>query len=379
MCQHNVFWQRMKGLGFSGSSNKANQDLKFHPIRCGLIAYSFKMRYQELGVQFENSWHGILYTYHLYYILRLKDLLQGPWEDMEALIKAQPQLDLSRRGATSGLGAMQLIASDLGVSSRIYASSRISTSKTPITDERVQHIRLRERWSLTLMFKPRSCSDDGRTNFTEDDLEAVCSKAVSTNEHNKPKKGKRPTIPQLLRNLSAAMVAENTSSNFDYLEMNRLCWQLLFKLRPECDPSLKAKLGQDYLPEDHLPFITLAIQKYDLSDNFGPKAKMLWMKAGKQCEAFRRESGSTILDAEIRGGFDPANDVVEAFNAHYDRDSEHKVLLKGPGNKSDKYLAFALSVAEKEMDKYLAGNPRAPEIKRHLLAGLLQNAGMSRN
>ena len=113
--------QRKSQLGFSGAVlGSDHQYWKSHPVRCGLMAYNTRMRFQELSVEFESKWQTIYYTYFLYYALRVQNLLRAPWEDMEALIKAQPQIDLSDRAKTLQDVVMR-VGTDLGVSARWQA------------------------------------------------------------------------------------------------------------------------------------------------------------------------------------------------------------------------------------------------------------------
>ena len=239
-----LIWQRKKGLGLSGAVlGGSNQHWKSHPVRCGLMAYNIRMRYQGLSVEFENKWQTIYYTYTLYYTLRFQNLLRTPWKDMEALIHEQPHIDLSSRTKTFE-DIMFRVGTDLGVSASLAGSDRKFGSRIPIVDERTQNIRLQERNPVALMFKKRFCDNDGRTNFTEEDLVNILSKAMSvvSKKSKKTKKnkkiesanGERPTIPQLLQTLRAKLVSEKSTSDFDYLEFNRLCWQLLREVRPKC-------------------------------------------------------------------------------------------------------------------------------------------------
>ena len=178
VAEDNILRQRKNQLGLSAAlMGGSNSHWKSHPIRCGLLAYNIRMRHQTLSVQFESKWQTIYYTYTLYYALRLQNLLRTPWKDMEALIKVQPQIDLSGRARTLSDLVIR-VSTDLGWSARVAASDRRIGSRIPIVDQCDQHIRLQERNSVALMFKKRLCDNDGRTNFTEEDLVDILSKAV---------------------------------------------------------------------------------------------------------------------------------------------------------------------------------------------------------
>ena len=346
--------QKKKQIGYSGSTlGKSNQHWKSHPVRCGLAAYNIKMRYLDLSIQFEDKWQGIYYTYQLYYALRLENVLRKPWKDMETLLEAQPQIDLSKR-ARNLQDVLVRVGTDLGISSTMFGSDRQIGSRIPIVDERTENIRLQERNPVALMFKKRLCDGDGRTEFTEQDLVNILSRAVpASSSKGTMSKVERPTIPQLLRTLRANLVSENSYADFDYLEFQRLCWQLLREVQPKCEEELKKKFGPSYLPHDHLPFICSAILAKGIEalledDNSG---KALFVTVGVRYATFMRDNGSKVIDSVAKRGFDPSKDSVIALNSAYDKDDDLNKILRGPGDKRKNQEAWARQVTEREMDK----------------------------
>ena len=391
--------QRKNQLGLSDAiPGTFNTHWKSHPVRCGLIGYNIRMRYQELSVLFEAKWQTIYYTYILYYSLRVQNLLRTPWEDMEALLELQPQLDLKRRASTLE-DVLLRVGTDLGVSASVAGADRRLGSRISIVDERTQHIRLQEFNTIALMFKKRFCDDDGRIDFTEEDLVKILSKAVpvpskakkTSKTNNKSKKSKggkkakkveapkdeRPTIPQLLQTLREKLVAEKSSSDFDYLDFSRLCWLLLKRLRPKVEHELIMHLGMDYLEHDHLPFICLAIlnRGYEAKTERDPSGRALFIRARDCYTAFTNEKGSNIVNPAESRGFDPANDHVAVFNSRFDKGGEYVKMMKEPGDKQDKHHAWARQVTDRKMDELVgAFGSSGPELKRILQERLFGDA-----
>ena len=165
------------------------------------------------------------------------------------------------------------------------------------------------------------------------------------------------------------MVSEKSSSDFDYLEFNRLCWELLRSVRVDCEPIVIAKMGVHYLPHDHLPFMCLAILNRGLDAMLDGErvGRALFVTAGDCYAAFMRDNGSNIVDAAASRGFDPASDYVEVLNSRYDKDGGFKEIMKGPADKDSKTYAWARQVTEKRMDELVEGfGPLAPQLKRML-------------
>ena len=147
---------------------------------------------------------------------------------------------------------------------------------------------------------------------------SVPSKRSKKNKKNKSSNDERLTIPKLLQTLRAKLVDEKSSSDFDYLEFNRLCWQVLEQVQPVCEPGLIVKDGR----EGHLPFMCLTIlsKGFEAILDGDRSGRALFVKAGNCYAAFIRDNGSNILDAAPRRGFDPEYDSVAVFNSRFDKD-----------------------------------------------------------
>ena len=249
------------------------QLLKSHPVLCGLIAYSLKVRYHELGVAFANAWGSLLYTYHLYNAVRQERLLPQTWQDMEILMNAQ-EVFMDDRPANFD-DYHKWFALSIGVSATAFAKKK-RPGPLPATKGGPRRM-LKEVASTSLMFKDRFCNDSGRNDLSLQDLQCIIARSSwkreeidgepgllsLTRESKKEQAAKakerrttyRPTAQELLETLRNTIHSEKMELDLDYLLMHRTCWKLLRQVQKDCDPKLREIFGPGYLKESQLPFV----------------------------------------------------------------------------------------------------------------------------
>jgi hypothetical protein len=97
--------------------------MKEHPVFCGLMAYSLKIVYLEVGVAFVNAWGSLFYTYHLYNAVRQEKLLTKEWKDMEVVFGLQGHIFVGDRPKNPEEYLKQFTLS-LGYSATAFAKNR---------------------------------------------------------------------------------------------------------------------------------------------------------------------------------------------------------------------------------------------------------------
>ena len=276
---HDAVLQKKKSLRLSDDlCGEPFALLRSHPLQCGLYAYYFKIKYQDLGITFSNAWGSILYTFHLYNAVRQEKLLHSEWFDMDVIMSMQDDIFAGNRPVDFEAYLKRFYLS-MGGSAVMFAKDR-RKGKLPLSSSGPKGM-LRELAPVALMFKDRYCEDPGRADLSEQDLQTIVSKSVwqedeesrATSEmgllslSRTSKKGRGvqtgaaktrrpPRAVELLESLRNTLQAEKLELDFDYLLMHRNCWKLLRAIQQDLDPKLREMYGPGYLEkENQLTFV----------------------------------------------------------------------------------------------------------------------------
>lgn len=261
--------------------------LKQYPLLCGLFIFVLEARFQEIGLAFANAWGSLLYAGQLYNAARQEKLLLRPWEDMELLIMLQSEGPFIVGNRPKGLEEyLKRFLLSMGYSATAFASNRrrgaaIASSRGPRA--------LTALCKVGSLFTGRYCNNDRAVSWTSESLTPIIesmmdddsddddddpshSKAKPTEKKpkkkikmsatgsllKKPRGHRSSEVPTLdfLELLANALQAESLEFTFDYLNLHRICWDLLRRVNEACRPKLLQMYGGGYLEkENQLPFI----------------------------------------------------------------------------------------------------------------------------
>ncbi|MCJ1332503.1 hypothetical protein MMC10_009196 [Thelotrema lepadinum] len=216
-----------------------------HPLRCGLYAYGLRMKYQEIGLMFTNTWNSITWTYYLYKALQQDNYIESVWEDLELVMAHQSDVFGTSR-LVSFLDYYKLFCLSYGVSATFFAKNP-RKAKVPVVKS-TDRGKLKNLAPIGLMFKERYRWESSRVDFTLQDLQDIITKVaardqeaaqpprpdenLSISQHQQSKTAKvsrikagQPqfTAVELLERLRDAMTSEQVEFNFDYLLLHRIC------------------------------------------------------------------------------------------------------------------------------------------------------------
>ncbi|KAE8354727.1 hypothetical protein BDV28DRAFT_130402 [Aspergillus coremiiformis] len=247
--------------------------MRSHPLFCGLIAYHFKVIFQEVSVVFVNAWGAVMYIYHLYNAARQEKLLTSRWHDMEIIMGLQGDVFVGDAPRTPD-DYLKRFALSMGYSATAFARDRRQVRESARGPRGLQELA-----PVTRMFKARFCEDSGQTDWTREDIEYVLSKSEwhvdelpeSLGELSLTRNARKQHAPsssgqgstrrplntiELLQRLRNAVQGEALELAFPYLSLHRMCWLLLRRINEECHQNLRDLFGFRYLEkENQLPFV----------------------------------------------------------------------------------------------------------------------------
>ena len=328
-----IRWEQK--LGYPARSFEPRMLDTSHPLRCGLLAYGLRVKFQEIGLMYPNAWNSILWTYYLYQALHQHGYLDTVWADLELVIMRQSDAF----GTTRLVGFAdyyKLFCLSYGVSATYFAKNSRRTKQRPAHS--TDRGKLKNLAPVSLMFKERYRWDSARVDLTMQDLQDILSKATPKDQEahagdlpddttakklsqrakaNRPKSQPQPTAIELLERLRDTMTDESMEFAFDYLLLHRVCLRFFiavhkrcYKLAPEEGVPLKKSSG---LPAVVAKVFTVGIhqtKKYKRGgDTFTPESPLLLavgmmmeecikMKGDRMCETMQGVEGSLIGDTE---------------------------------------------------------------------------------
>ena len=267
--------RRRSDLPEFSDSIQPHQLLKGHPLRCGLMAFALKAKYQSVSVPFANARGAIMSCAHLYIALRSEKVLQHEWKDMELLLSIQDRQHFPSH-MSQGNGFSERY--DLALSAALGRSFQDDSLEGPSLDCSSSQ-RLAQLAHLTCRFVPRYCDGAFSTNISLDDIEKILSGEVQS-PTNKAQQGEEnntrplcdPRVPAWLQHplrsirreptqhylvaLLTSLQSEVLKFSFDYLWLDRQCWTLLKLIRMSAGSALKDIFGSaDLKQANQLPQI----------------------------------------------------------------------------------------------------------------------------
>ncbi|KAL3482379.1 hypothetical protein BJX99DRAFT_216929 [Aspergillus californicus] len=246
--------------------------LQWHPVFCGTWLYSIKMRFQTVGESIRSS-GSILHACHLYNALLREELIQKQWADMDILFGLQGE-DIfvdGRQNPTDDYWRVLILSR--GCPPALFTKSiRQKSFNFSKKAERP----LRKLAPVSFMFKDRFTQNYTKGPFTMRDIDKTIGKLQWT----KLESGRWVLDPtardgqvsngeivlnaeQLLYKMRDAISIESLEFSFDYLTLDRHCWELYRALQEKCWSDLRQVDGVTIskLSETDLPLIVFCILK----------------------------------------------------------------------------------------------------------------------
>lgn len=252
---------------------------RWHPVFCGLWAYNFLARHQEVGVAFAGAWGSILYTYHLYNALRQEKLLQFRWKDMELFEMLHQDQIFPGGPPRAPEDYLKRFCLSMGYSATVFARDR--RNPTRVEESRKGPMGFQELAPVMRIFKDRYCLGTGQRNLTKEELDKILeasnweviedseveegilefgrkatARAKSESEKRRLTKSGRLEMTDLLTNLRNALQAEMLEFAFPYFIFHEHCWIALRYLKHDLEEHLNSIYGASCIEqENQLPFI----------------------------------------------------------------------------------------------------------------------------
>ena len=329
-----------------------------HPLRCGLIVYGLRMRFQDIGLMYANAWNSILWTYYLYMALHQHGYLDTVWPDLEVVIDRQSDAFGTTR-LISFVDYYKLFCLSYGVSATYFAKNSRKTKQRPVQSG--DRGKLKNLAPLSLMFKARYSWESARVDSTMQDLQGILFRAAPKEQEahvgdlpdattavkpqrtkaNRLKPQPQPTAVDLLERLRDAMTSESMEFAFDYLLLHRICLRFFALANKRCCSKLAQVEGVPLKMSSGLPAVVAKIftvgihetKKYKRGrDVFTPESPLLIavgmmmeecikMKGDRMCENMQGVEGSLVGNVE---------ESKKASEADFERKLEVKKLPIDP-------------------------------------------------
>lgn len=260
--------------------------LSKHPLFCGLLAYGFKIQFNEAGIALANAWGSIVSTAHPYNAACHYRPLQRPWTDMEILRALQPTILFERAPPTAPDAYLKRFMLSMGYSAANFAPNRRRHARPQVSRSGPRG--LADMDGVAQAFKGRFAGGGGTAGFSDADLRNLLGRLNAWEEDYElsdreeegdgvqafgltksagARDGKAArtareravgglAMDALLERLRNALQGEVLELSFYYLLMHRFCWRLLRAVKEECAEEMRRMYGPAYIErETELPFV----------------------------------------------------------------------------------------------------------------------------
>ncbi|KAI2627114.1 hypothetical protein GGS21DRAFT_254216 [Xylaria nigripes] len=319
-------------VGMEVQNKQSHRIFRMSPIACGLFLYHFRSRYREAGLAVADVWGSIQYCEHLYNAVRQEKMLNTMWPDMDIL-----EVNLGRDSFYVG-GDVPRTPQDyfkkfcfqMGTSAAAMTGSR--RKNTPLASKSGPR-GLKESSPVLSMFKARYVDNTGQVDLTPEHVGQIIELSLfeegtgedgvimmgQIGDPNKLKEkkrlrqlrnrgggslAKRSNMPleQLIKPLTLALHAETLEYVYPYLNMHRLCWQLLRVVKESCDSILRQLYTPAYLEkESQLPWIVGWIFMAAGGSEAGISDRRPLQLAAKAMDVFLSTGSSSVIIRQYLG------------------------------------------------------------------------------